>query len=139
MIPQYCCRTYFEPYDLASMPWSVSWRELMRILQRSSLAILDCLIREMAVTSVSMAPAYSPAGESGYSMTRHYSLPHKISTQFCCVLFCCGCTVNSNLIHRTYSLLSYKAASLELGRDRCVNVFLFAQLSKFCIFKTGYK
>jgi len=32
----------------------------MRILQRSSAAILDCLMREMAVTSVSIALAKSP-------------------------------------------------------------------------------
>ena len=51
---------YLAPYDLDSMPCSVSCSELMRILQRSSLAILLCLMSEMAVTSVSMALAYSP-------------------------------------------------------------------------------
>lgn len=33
----------------------------MRILHRSSLAIFDCLIREIAVTNVSIALANSPA------------------------------------------------------------------------------
>ena len=65
-IPFYSTRssqpiTYFDPYDLDSMPCSVSCRELMRILQRSSLAILLCLMSEMAVTRVSIALAYSPA------------------------------------------------------------------------------
>ena len=47
------------------MPCSVSWRELIRILHLSSDAILDCLISEMAVTSVSIALAKSP-GNTGY-------------------------------------------------------------------------
>lgn len=36
----------------------------MRILQRSSFATFDCLIREIAVANVSMALAYSPAAAS---------------------------------------------------------------------------
>lgn len=43
------------------MPCKVSWSEAIKILHRSSLAILLCLMSEMAVTSVSMALAYSPA------------------------------------------------------------------------------
>jgi len=42
------------------MPCSVSCRELIRILQRSSDAILLCFISEIAVTSVSMATEKSP-------------------------------------------------------------------------------
>ena len=36
----------------------------MRILHRSSWATFDCLIREIAVTNVSMADEYSPAAAS---------------------------------------------------------------------------
>lgn len=39
----------------------MSCRELIRILHLSSLAILDCLINEIAVTKVSIALANSPA------------------------------------------------------------------------------
>ena len=46
------------------MPCSVSWREEMRILHLSSPATLLCLIREIAVTRVSIAEAYSPAAAS---------------------------------------------------------------------------
>ena len=44
-----------EPYDFDSMPCRQSCRELMRTLQRSSADTLDCFIKEMAVTSVSIA------------------------------------------------------------------------------------
>lgn len=42
----------------------MSCREEMRILHLSSPATLLCFIREMAVTRVSMAEAYSPAAAS---------------------------------------------------------------------------
>lgn len=54
--------SYLDPQDFSSIPWRVSCRELMRILHLSSLAILDCLISEMAVTKVSIALANSPNG-----------------------------------------------------------------------------
>ena len=49
--------TYFVfcPYDFDSMPCSVSCRDVIRILQRSSFAILLPLISDIAVTSVSIA------------------------------------------------------------------------------------
>ena len=47
----------FDPYDFDSMPCNVSCRDVIRILQRSSFAILLPLIRDIAVTSVSIALA----------------------------------------------------------------------------------
>lgn len=46
------------------MPWSVSCSDVISILQRSSFATFDCLMREIAVARVSMALAYSPAAAS---------------------------------------------------------------------------
>lgn len=55
----YCtiCTSYLEaePQLFDSMPWRQSCRELMRTLQRSSADTLDCLIRLIAVTKVSIA------------------------------------------------------------------------------------
>ena len=65
--------TYLDPYDFSSIPCRVSCNELIRILHLSSLAIFDCLMREMAVTRVSIALAKSPeknkviAGEYMYT------------------------------------------------------------------------
>ena len=46
------------------MPCSVSCSEWMRMRHRSSPATFDCLISEIAVTSVSIAEAYSPFAAS---------------------------------------------------------------------------
>ena len=48
---------YRDPYDLDSMPVNVSWREFISTLHRLSDAIFDCLIKEIAVTKVSIALA----------------------------------------------------------------------------------
>jgi len=39
------------------MPFNVSCNELIKILHRSSLAIFDCRINDIAVTNVSIAVA----------------------------------------------------------------------------------
>jgi len=67
--------SYLAPYDLDSMPCSVSCRALISILQRSSPAILLCFISEIAVTSVSIASGKSPTHRDTRAHTLHSGWP----------------------------------------------------------------